>query len=232
MRKSAWVYVVGGAVTLFFAAQAAMAGTVVLTFSGLGNEEPVGNYYNGGFGGNGSGPGPKYGITFESNALAITSEANGGSGNFDGEPTCCNILFFLNGTGDVMNVSAGFKTGFSFYYSAPLYAGSVTVWSGPDATGTELASITLPLTPDGTTYGPPCSSLYDYCPWKPIGVSFSGTAESVNFSGTANYIGFANITLGSATPTPTVPEPASLLLIGAGLAGLAMKLHRRRQWHS
>jgi len=229
MRKSAWAYILGGAVAMFFAAQVAIAGgtTIVLNFEGLGDEEPVQSYYNGGFGGYGSGPGPNYGITFESNALAITSEAQGGSGNFDGAPSCCNIVFFLNGEGDVMNVTAGFTTGFSFYYSAPVYPGSVTVWSGPDATGTELANISLALTPDGHDYGPPCSGNYDYCPWIPIGVTFDGTAESVNFSGVANYIGFDDVTLGS--PNPGTPEPTSLLLIGTGLAGLATKLRRQRR---
>jgi len=213
-------------VATLFVSQVVMAGTMVLTFDQLGNEEPVENYYAGGLGGFGTGPGPNYGITFESNALAVTSLAQGGSGNFDGEPSCCNIVFFLSGQGDVMNVAGGFTTGFSFFYSAPVFPGSVTVWSGPDATGTELADISLPLTPDGKTYGPPCSGSYDYCPWVPIGVSFSGTAESVNFSGTANYIGFDDITLGSSTPG--TPEPATLLLFGSGMLGVVRQIRRRR----
>jgi hypothetical protein len=125
-------------------------------------------------------------------------------------------MIFLSGPGDIMDVPAGFNTGFSFYYSAPFYTGSVSVYSGLDGTGTLLASLSLPTTPDG-------GSLYgtNYSIWEPIGVSFSGTAESVDFSGTANYIAFDDITLGSQTPSTGVPEPCTMLLLGSGLAGLA-----------
>jgi len=133
-------------------------------------------------------------------------------------------LYFLSGPGDIMNVSAGFTTGFSFYYSAPFYTGSVTIYSGPNGTGTVLASMTLPATPDGTTSGPPCSGAYDYCPWIPTGVTFSGTAYSVDFSGTANYIAFDNVTLGSSTPAP---EPGTLVMFGSGALGLAGLLRRK-----
>ena len=46
------------------------AGGTTLTFEGLKNYEEVENYYNGGKGSKGSGPGTNYGVTFSSNALA------------------------------------------------------------------------------------------------------------------------------------------------------------------
>ena len=213
------------AVLFGLAIASAKAGTVVLTFEGLQNNETILNYYNGGMGGDGSGPGPNYGITFGSDSLAIISGANGGNGNFSGAPTMPTIAYFLSGPGDVMDVPAGFTTGFSFYYSAINAPGVVNVYSGLGGTGTLLASLDLPTTPSepgtsGCPYG-------QFCPWVPIGVTFAGTAESVNFTGTANQIGFDNITLGSSTPGTATPEPATLTLLGTML-GLAGMMRRRK----
>jgi PEP-CTERM motif len=216
------------AVVFVLAVASARAGTIVLTFEGLQNLEPVLNYYNGGLGGFGSGPGPNFGITFGSDSLGIVSVAVGGSGNFSGAPTMPTVLFFLSGPGDVMDVPAGFTTGFSFFYSAINEPGVVSVWSGLNATGTMLASLDLPVTPSEP--GTPGCPFGQYCPWFPVGVSFSGTAESVNFSGTANQIGFDNITLGSKTPV--VPEPATLTLFGSGLLSLVGVVRRRRKVQS
>jgi hypothetical protein len=224
LKKSAILFVLTAAL-----AGTALAGNVItLTFEGLQNEEAVDSYYDGGTGGNGSGPGPNYGITFTSDSLALTS------GNFEGAPSMPTILFFESGAGDTMDVAAGFTTGFSFYYSAPVYAGDVLVYSGLDGTGTLLATVTLPLTPDGSTYtGGGCPGGPDYCPFEPAGVSFAGTAQSAVFSGVANFIGFDNITLGASTPTGSsapsgVPEPATVALLGGGL-GLVALLRRFRK---
>lgn len=206
------------------------AAVITLTFEGLKDSEPIDNYYNGGLGGLGSGPGPNYGITFTSDSLAIISNQNGGSGNFDGQPSGVTIAYFLSGAGDTMNVAAGFTNGFSFYYSSPYSTGAVTVWSGLNGTGTQLATLSLPTTPAGEGT-PPCNSVDTYCPWVPFGVTFSGTAESVVFSGTANRIGFDNITLGSSVPMSGVPEPASSVLVIAGISAFgiaARKLRKQR----
>ena len=206
--------------TVFLAmgAARAYADTVTLTFTGVGNDVPIGNYYNGGAGGN-------LGIAFSSNSLAIVSEEAGGSGNFSNvpPPATNTIAFFLNGVGDTMDVAAGFTTGFSFYYSAT-EAGSVQVWSGLDGTGTLLDTIAL----TANTSADRCdSSGLTYDCWTNIGAAFSGTAESVIFSGAANYIGFADITLGAASVPTATPEPSSLVLLGSGLVGLAGAVRRK-----
>ena len=81
---------------------AAQAAPFVLTFEGLGDLEPVGDFYNGGLGGNGSGPGPNFGVTFSSNSLAIIDADAGGTGNIGGEPTPDTVLFFLTGNAAIM----------------------------------------------------------------------------------------------------------------------------------
>jgi hypothetical protein len=165
--------------------------SVVLTFEGLGNNEPIEDYYDGGTGGDGSGPGPNLGITFSSNGLAIISQEAGGTGNFDNNPAGDTILFFLSGTETVMNVPDGFETGFSFFYSAANQSGFVRVYDEVGGQGNLLAELDLPVTP--TTGDTP----YTYDNWQDVGVSFDGVARSVDFGGTADQIGFDNVTLGS-----------------------------------
>ena len=194
----------------------ALADVHVLTFEGLGDEDSVVNYYNGGTSLQGRGPGPNYGITFGADSLSLISEADGGSGNFSNNPSGDTILFFLSGPGDVMDVSAGFTTGFSFYYAAngDVGTGSVSVYSGVDGSGDLLATLTLPGTPD------------PYNVWNAIGVNFDGTAKSVIFSGAANYIGFDDITLGSATAGAPEPGTWALMFVGVGMAGAALRRRR------
>lgn len=212
-----WKYlVVFLALLAFGASQVKADSPIVLTFEGVGDYVPIGNYYNGGAGGN-------LGVSFGPDALALVSELDGGSGNFKNAPSGDTIAFFITGAGDVMDVAAGFTTGFSFFYTSTIYSGIVTVWSGLDGTGTELASLDLAAL--GT-----CNPGPNFCNWAMQGVSFSGTAESVIFSGTASEIGFDNVTIGSATAGGgnTVPEPSSFLFLGIGLAGLAGLTLRRQ----
>ncbi len=209
------------------AVSSASANVVVLNFQGLQNEEQVLNYYNGGLGGSGSGPGPNYGITFGSDSLSLISSQAGGSGNFAGNPGGTAALFFLSGPGDVMNVASGFTTGFSFYYSAINDPGTVTVWSGLNDTGTLLATINLSVT--ASQAGSATCGSDQFCPFVAYGVTFSGTAMSVDFSGTANQIAFGDITLGSSSAGGSAPEPSTYLLMAGGLtAVLGYRLRTRR----
>lgn len=200
------------------------AAITLLDFEGLADLETVLNFYNGGLGGNGSGPGPNVGAIFSSNALAVIDADAGGSGNIGHEPSPNTALFFLTGPAATLNFSAGFDTGFSFFYSAVNNSGSITVYDGLNATGNVLASLALPLTAsDG---GDPNGA---FSPFVPIGVPFGGTARSIDFGGTVNQIAFDDITFGSVTPgLEPVPEPATLLLFGTTATGLGLARWRQR----
>jgi hypothetical protein len=210
----------------------AFADTVVLKFENIipsgSQSAPIGNYYNGT-----GGPSNDFGISFSTNALALclntpgTSCSNTSRGGL-GDPTSQQGgLFFLQGSQTFMNMPAGFSDGFSLFYSAINSPGSLGVYSGLDGTGTLLATLNLPLTPST------CSGIYGagFCPFDPVGVSFSGTAESISFAGVANQIVFDDVTFGSATPgepgTPPIPEPSTLVMMLTG-AGAAMTQLRRR----
>ncbi|MBT2187293.1 PEPxxWA-CTERM sorting domain-containing protein [Sphingobium nicotianae] len=196
-----------------------------LNFAGLNGDaqELVLEYYNGGTGSLGSGPGTNYGISFSNNAIACSVQP-GGNCNSAALPTGGNLLFFLTGAASTMNVAGGFNTGFSFYYSAVNNPAFVNVYSGLNATGSILATINLPTTQNGA--GVPGCFGANFCPYVPIGVTFAGTAMSVDFGGSANQVAFADITINSATPgNPGVPEPATwaMMIGGFALAGAAMR---------
>jgi hypothetical protein len=216
------------ALAALFATPAAEATVIDMTFVGLTDSVSVNDYYNGGTASGGTGPGPNYGVGF--NNATVLNQVEENEGLFVPGP---NTITFLSGTGSVMNVAAGFTTGFSFDYAAPFFTGAVSVFSGLNGTGTLLATINLPETENGSAL-PGCSG-HNYCPPSAAGVTFAGTAESVNFSGTADFIVYDDITLGSSTvggsPTPPsgVPEPTSLALFGGGLLGLRFFQRRKKR---
>jgi hypothetical protein len=181
----------------------------------------VQNFYNGGTSSDGT-SGTNFGISFSSNAQAICLNtpgvtcSNTSRGGLGDPASQLGALFFLSGAQTFMNVAAGFDTGFSFNYTAIIDVGSVSVFSGPDGTGTLLATLSLPTTAST------CGSQFNagFCPFFPVGVSFSGTAQSVSFAGVANQVVFDDVTFGSVTPGPPsgVPGP----IVGAGLPGLIL----------
>jgi hypothetical protein len=164
----------------------------LLDFEGLNDNENVVTYYDG------AGRGTNYGIDFSNNSRALISSAAGGTGNFVGEPSPNTILYFLDNNVATMNLDNGFTGGFSFYYSAINFGGSIRVYDGPNATGNVLATLQLPVAPAALPGGV-------FGPFYPIGIPFDGTALSIDFGGAVNNIGFDNITIGSITPIGPKP---------------------------
>lgn len=199
-------------------APSAQAASVVLTFEGVGDNVAVGDFYDGGAGGD-------LGIGFV-NAFGLVDGDNGGGGNFANEPSASTVLYFTSGSASTMNVAAGFTTGFSFFYSSA-NAASVSVYSGLNGTGALLASLSLMSQNNLDCAGDPTGA---YCNWTPIGVTFAGIAQSVAFGGSANFVAFDNITLGAATPGGgVVPEPATWAMMLLGFGAIGYRIRRSPQ---
>ena len=197
------------AISLLMAIPAFANSAVTLTFSGLSNTEQALNYFSGGYGSLGSGPGPNYQINFSSNAIV----AGGRKGNM------------LTGTGAVvMDVHTEFANSVKLSYVA-LAPEVVNVWSGYDGSGSLLATMTL--LPNAS-----CHSVTQ-CGWAQAGESFTGIAASVTFSGAGGQFGIGSIELGAPyrgkSGTIATPEPSSIVLLPTGFAGLMWIYMRRKR---
>lgn len=150
------------------------------------------------------------------NALALVDSDAGGSGNFANEPSGNTIMFFVSGNSTVMNVPAGFTTGFATYYTTVATTGTIEVYDGIDGTGNLLGSDAM-FALGSAGNGDPNGS---FDTWDIASVAIgSNIARSVVFIGAADAIGFDDMIFGG------VPTPGSAAV--AGVAGLAA-LRRRR----
>lgn len=205
------------AVALAASAMSSQAADIFrLDFDALLDDAQVGDYYNG----NG---GPSYGTVFTGDSRAVKSIDFGGNGNFAGQPSGENALYFVTST-VVVDVAIGFENALSFAYTGN--AANIKVFGKVGNTFVTLFSSDL-------TAPPNCDDGdHDNCNWSIYSVEFSGVAYRLEFGGQPNKTLYDNITFGYKDPIgilpPPVPEPSTYGLMLLGLAGLGAVARRRR----
>jgi hypothetical protein len=184
------------------------AANITIDFETPPSFQPIGDFYGGG-------AGPNLGVTFGLDALAIQNDALGPY--FANAPSPIGVMAPV-GSAAAMNVPGGFGGTVSFSYSTQ-GNGTIGVYSGLDASGMLLAS--FPFVANSTNCPTsPGTGLTLYCNWNVANLSFSGIARSIGFGagfGDGTLAAFDNVRINS------VPEPASVTLIAAILAGLGLR---------
>jgi len=170
------------------------------------------------------------GINFSANALAAVDKEAGGFGDFANEPSASTVMSFQQGLAVELTHTPGFTGGLSFYYSSSV--GVTVSLHGLDG-ALLFSNFYAAQNTANTCVGDPEGT---FCNWTKVDILFSGTAAKVLFAGDAGaqnaQSAFDNITVGTSNPgctvnCNTVPEPASLALVGAALLGLGASRRRK-----
>jgi hypothetical protein len=184
----------------------ANAEDMVLDFNDLQIGEGVLDYYNGGNGSLGTGPGPNFGIIFTADFVTVEQGVFGPP--FQGAE--------LVSTSGIMDIVPGFIGTFSFYFWNSGPDGTANLYSGPDGGGSLVGTLALPADSAVNTTG-----------------DSEPRFESVVFSGTPGALVFDNMTFGPPGSGPgggiVIPETSSIDLLLIGL--LAVWLGSRKRHH-
>ncbi len=116
---------------VFAFATNATASIITIGFDPLANGESVLEYYNGGFGGMGSGPGPPLGVSFSPDWIASPPDVYGVPGGKSAGFAGTAIINFHEGWAGLM----------SFYYLGS--ALTVRLYEGENASGSLVATLNL-----------------------------------------------------------------------------------------
>lgn len=196
-------------------AGAAAQGATLLTFEGTTHNFPIGNFYNGGAGGN-------FGVTFDGTEFAqVEGLTVSGRAGFRNEPSRSTVLLVGNAfTGaSTINVNGGF-TLLDFYYSAARSDSSVSIYDGLNGTGNLLQSLALTAQPGNGFFCPSDGGLaIFFCVWTPVSIPLTSTARSLSFA--LGELRIDNLAFTAPQPASSVPEPSTMALTGIAAALLA-----------
>ncbi len=183
------------------------ADTISVTFDesqlASDNDDPLLNFYNGGTTYLGVGPGPNLGVVFVDTNARLFTQAQSGMYT----PPGYMVLFSDTaregeGISTIMNINGGIASSVFFDYATIDAAGSITIYSGLNGTGTALASEVLPISSPMTGPGV----------FVADSLSFSGVGHSIVFSGGNKQLGIDDIMM------TAIPEPPAGYMLAFAIA--------------
>jgi hypothetical protein len=174
-----------------------------LSFNELQFGEDVLEYYNGGFGGAGSGPGPAFGISFTSGLIAV-------AGDVYGEPD--GKAAELDAPEVIMNVFGGFSGMVTLY----VLAGPININFYDELNG--LGNLV------GTISSPGFNAVGETLPEFHSAI-FAGAPGTT----TIDPLVLAVPTPGGPPSGPLTPEPSTLLLVVTAIGLIGIRLRRKAQ---
>lgn len=154
--------------------------------------------------------GPDWGIVFPNTRAQFLVDKDAGSGignpylgNFANEPSPSTVLTWTYDsdtetdvdTSQYINVAGGFITQFDFYWCCPVTTFNISLWTGVNGTGTQLATSGT-LGGNGGGAGDPTGGAFGI--WTLAHMPFSGTCQSVKVSFKFSRLLLDNLEFGEA----------------------------------